>query len=63
MRLTRLPVLNTISHGKTDCIKSNAENEHLILKRIGIWGFVFFAVKGILWVIISVLVLLTGIDY
>lgn len=55
MRLTKLLALKSASHGNND-------DASLFLKRIGIWGFAFFAIKGIFWIIISFSLIMVGSD-
>lgn len=63
MRLTKTSFLNNVFSNSQDNIISRDQDEPTLLKRIGIWGFAFFAIKGILWIVVSFSMIWMGIDY
>ena len=36
-----------------DVIGFDVDEKRLLMKRIGVWGFAFFAVKGVFWLIFT----------
>lgn len=38
---------------KAEYLESNINEKSQIIKRLGIWGFVFFAVKGVIWLVLG----------
>ena len=46
---------------KLSSIQDEADAKHALLKRVGQWGFLFFAAKGVLWLIFSFSVVWFGV--
>lgn len=38
---------------KLACVEPDPGEKNLLIKRIGVWGFAFFAIKGIGWIFLS----------
>ena len=38
---------------KLTCVDNDVDEKRLLMKRIGVWGFAFFAVKGVFWLIFT----------
>ena len=47
---------------KIMCFESVTHDKKIFLKRIGQCGFIFFLVKGVLWLIISFSVIWFGVN-
>lgn len=38
---------------KVGLLKPETDLKHSWLKRLGLWGFLFFAAKGMMWVLVT----------